>query len=155
MVRKEDNKDLPKNLYLEGARYRYRNPKGGERHWFPTGMSKAEALNAAIELNTKLVGMTSIVAKILGAPMFKHYAKEYLSRTKKSKKKPSTKKIIRNFVTQLIKEFDRPMAEITLEDISNFLDNQTGDMARQYRTRLMAIYRIPVAKGAVPENLPG
>lgn len=118
-------------------------------------MSKAEAINAAIELNTKLVGMTSIVAKILGAPMFKHYAKEYLSRTKKSKKKPSTKKIIRNFVTKLIKEFDRPMAEITLEDISNFLDNQTGDMARQYRTRLMAIYRIPVAKGAVPENLPG
>ena len=154
VARKVEHNDLPKNLYWDGGRFRYRNPQTGERTWLPTGTSKHEAVEAAIHLNAKLAPPVDIVAKILGTPDFSKAADEWILRVSESDKAANTKKQYSAVHKVLCKTFAGPITAITLRGIADFLDAQKPSMRNFYRLALVNIYGIAVAKGWVDENLP-
>ena len=153
--RKASNVDLPKNLYQEGGRYRYRNPTTGERTWFPTGTSRDSAIQAAIELNNKLLGQNDIVAQILGSPNFSVFADEHMKRVDADEKlKASTKKNIMFVINRFKRNFNKPIGQISLNETAEFLNGIPPKIRPQYRGRLIKIWAIAVAQGAVSENIP-
>ena len=152
VARKQEYKDLPKNLYYDGYRFRYRNPQTGERTWLPVETRKHEAVEAAIHLNAKLAPPVDIVAKILGTPDFTEAADEWISR--QSGKAANTVKQYRSIHGKLVQEFRGPITAIALRGIADFIESQKPSMRNFYRLALVNIYGIAVAKGWVDENLP-
>ena len=154
VARKQEYKDLPKNLYFDGYRFRYRNPQTGERTWLPVGTTEHEAKAAAIAANAELDPPTDLLAKILGTPDFSKAADEWILRVSESDKAANTKKQYGAVHKVLCKTFAGPINAITLRGIADFLDTQKPSMRNFYRLALVNIYGIAVAKGWVDENLP-
>ncbi len=152
VVRKQEYKDLPKNLYYDGYRFRYRNPQTGERTWFPVETRKHEAVEAAIHLNAKLCPPVDLIAKVMGTPDFTEAADEWISR--QSGKAANTVKQYRSIHGKLVQEFRGPITAITLRGIADFIESQKPSMQHFYRLALVEIYRIAVARGWVEDNLP-
>lgn len=151
VARKFEYKDLPKNLYFDNGRFRYRNPQTGERTWFPTETTKHEAVEAAIQLNARLAPRLDLIAKVLGSPQFGTFSALWLD--KRSGGRHSTLKQARSVCRNLDAAFDCSMIEVTLKDISDFLASHTPSMQKHYRAALVEIYKIAMSRGIVPDNL--
>jgi len=151
VARKIEYKDLPKNLYSNEGRFRYRNPLTGERTWFPAGTSKHAAVEAAIHLNAKLAPPVDLLAKVLGTPDFTEAADEWLARLEG--KAANTIKQYKAVHGKLVKEFRGPITAITLRGISDVIESQTPSMRNHYRIALVRIFDIAVARGWVEDNL--
>ena len=152
VARKIEYKDLPKNLYFDGSRFRYRNPQTGERTWFPIETTKHEAVEASIHLNAKLAPPISLVARVMGTPNFSEFSGEWLKR--QSTKSKSTRTQAKYTERALSKAFAGPITAVSLKNISDHLSKQTVHMQRHHRAALVEIYRIALARGAVEDNLP-
>jgi integrase len=151
VARKLEYKGLPKNLYFDDGRFRYRNPQTGERTRFPTETTKHEAIEAAIHLNARLAPRLDLIARVLGSPQFSEFTALWFERRADSSY--STRKQARSVQKNLDKAFDCSMIEVTLKDIASFLDSHTPSMQKHYRAALVEIYKIAMAKGIVSENL--
>jgi len=156
VVRKQEYKDLPKNLYFDSDRgaFRYRNPQTGDRTWFPVETTKMQAVEAAIHLNSQLAPPIDLVSKVLGTPDFCEFSRIWLQRIMESDKAKSTKKQYMSADRALTREFKGPITGITLKQIADFLNAQTPAMQKHYRAALVDIYRIAMARGVVADNLP-
>src|SRR5690606_29001611 len=78
--RSKKNRDLPDNLYVNAKGYYYRHPRTKVNHGM--GSDRARAIAAAKILNQRLVGVTDLVSKIIGAEtiskVIERFRDEYL-----------------------------------------------------------------------------
>ncbi len=143
-------RELPKNLYLDGNRYRYKMPDGSRPSM---GSDKEEAIQAAIELNTKLYGANPLVAKVMGSKSLRHYGDQWLAR-RKPNVKASTYKQSLSQVRLVCEGLPGPIFSISQSQIADFLDSQTDNQYAKLRKVLIELYRIAVAHGDIAENIP-
>lgn len=156
MRRNPNNVDLPPNLYpASRGGWKYINPVDKVPTYWPASASKAEAIAAALELNTVL-GQMSLAARVLGKGMtFKalfenHWAAICLYR----KWKPITEKHYRGMMKNVIAELPGTLDSLELLRVSEFIDSHPANMANRYRTMLIILFRWARGKGFMHiENL--
>jgi hypothetical protein len=152
--RKASNRTLPPNLYLGShGHYKYRRPDTGK--YYSLGTDRNEAVSAAKQLNSMLMSGRDLVEKVIGGScLFSNFIDQF-----ESKVMPE-----RNLAIQTINEYKRkfiyiikdlgkkPVDEISVLDIAEFLKQFPPVLSNRYRSLLSLIFKYAVAHGVCNDN---
>jgi len=155
--RSKKNKGLEPNLYArakgKAVYYEYQRPDTGKT--FGMGTNKAEAVDAARQLNSRLMHGQSLVQKVTGKASIESIADRYLEAEieKNPDIKESTKSNYRNQIKRIKKDLGS-LAVSTIETvhIAEFLDQLAGDSYRNHRRMLHAVMDFAISKGLIAHN---
>lgn len=153
--RNKNNKGLPPNLY-EGINgyYKYRRPDTGK--WHSIGKDRVKAISAAKQLNSMLLPGRDIVGKVINEPVqvFNTFLDRFEFELMPERKlavltiKEHKKKLV-----HIRKELgDKLIDELSIKEISEFLDKFPSVSSNRYRSLLIVIFKYAVAKGLCKEN---
>lgn len=155
--RKGGNKDLPANLYFHkhSKQFEYRNPISKDRFYF--GKNKQIAIEAAIELNAKLMpGDSDYVADVMGLSMTIDKWCDIFENQIMTKMKlaDETKKGYRRQLAMIKKHFkSKRMAEISVLEVASFLDSLPGVLSKRVRSLLILLFKYAISKGHCDINV--
>lgn len=154
--RNKANKGLPMNLYFDARRgtYRYRRPTDGK--WFQFGTDRGRAIDAAAQLNTTFLRGGDLVAEVLGettvtlGEFLATYEKDVLPPRELAK---ATLDLYAVRFKQIRAELgERPIDQITIRMIAEFLEPLTPRASNQARAILIDLFNHAAAKGLCPDN---
>jgi len=154
--RNKANKGLPMNLYFDARRgtYRYRRPTDGK--WFQFGTDRGRAIDAAAQLNTTFLRGGDLVAEVLGettvtlGEFLDTYEKDVLPPRELAK---ATLDLYAVRFKQIRAELaERPIDQITIRMIAEFLEPLTPRASNQARAILIDLFNHAAAKGLCPDN---
>ncbi|MDD0974929.1 phage integrase Arm DNA-binding domain-containing protein [Pseudomonas fontis] len=154
--RNKANKGLPQNLYFDARRgtYRYRRPTDGK--WFQFGTDRGNAIDAASQLNTTFLRGGDLVAAVLGekkvtlAEFLDTYERHVLPPRELAK---ATLELYAVRFKQIRAGLgQRPIDEITIRMVAEFLEPLTARASNQARAILIDVLNHAAAKGLCPDN---
>lgn len=153
--RKIKNRGLPPNLYENngGVSFKYRRPDTGT--WHGMGNDRQRAIQAAKQLNSRLMAGSDLVAGVLGETMTMHqFLVTYVTNILPGR---DLAKATLELYTIRIRQIDtamgaKPLDQITIKMIADFLDPMTPRAANQARAILVDVFKHAAAKGLVPDN---
>ncbi len=154
--RNKANKGLPMNLYFDARRgtYRYRRPTDGK--WFQFGSDRGRAIDAAAQLNTAFLRGGDLVAEVLGessvtlGEFLATYERDVLPPRELAK---ATLDLYAVRFKQIRAEFaERPIDQITIRMVAEFLEPLTPRASNQARAILIDLFNHAAAKGLCPDN---
>ncbi len=152
--RKRANKPLPDNLYPAngGKSYQYRHPVTGKYHGM--GVSRAQAIAAAKELNAMLVPDNDLVAKVLGNVTIRQHAKWWLENIAPEREyKKSTLEMYQVQMRKLNAAMgDRAVEDVDVQDLAQLLEKHSARTANQIRQVAVDLFRVAVSRGLRPDN---
>lgn len=154
--RKPANKSLPPNLYGPDSRgyYKYRHPRTKVDHGM--GNDRRKAIEAAHILNNRFLTAVDLVDRVLACdrPLLQFltvFENTILPEHKLSRQ------TLRDYKQKLriIKDAGWAKKEpddITVEDVSDFLDQFPATQSNRYRSLLIMIFKYVIAKGKGTKN---
>ncbi|MGO1500792.1 MAG: phage integrase Arm DNA-binding domain-containing protein [Marinobacter sp.] len=152
--RKRANKPLPDNLYPAngGKSYQYRHPTTGKYHGM--GVSRAQAIAAAKELNAMLVPDNDLVAKVLGHVTVRQHAKWWLENIAPEREyKKSTLEMYQVQMRKLNAAMgDKAVGDVDVQDLAKLLEDYSARTANQIRQVAVDLFRVAVSRGLRPDN---
>jgi integrase len=157
--RKRSNKNsgLAPNLYANRVNdtvyYRYKRPDNGK--WFPMGKNKAEANEAARQLNSRLMGGQGMVAEVIGSESLKAVVDRFrtLEVDNNSELSDSYKQVKGYKLNRINKDLGHlPIYTIETKHIAEFLNELEGDAYRQHRTVLLQVFDYAITQGLITHN---
>jgi hypothetical protein len=154
--RKADNKTLPPNLYEGTNKYfKYRRPDNGK--WYSMGCDRIKAVAAAKQLNSMLMVGRELVAKVTGSDtsiLFESFLDQFESKIMVQKNlAAATIKEYKNRLVHVRKQLGKkPIDEISVKEIADFLDIFPPKTSNKYRKFLMLIFKHAIAKGLCHDN---
>lgn len=152
--RKKSNQTLPINLYLgSNGHYKYRHPKTNKFHSMGTDRKKAVA--AAKQINYTLLQEKDLVVKVTGNPtIFNTFLDQFENAIVPEKElAAATVKYYNFLLVRIRKELGKKIIhEISVQDISEFLDQFSAKLSNKYRGCLSLIFKHAIAKGLLPDN---
>ena len=168
--RSHKNRDLPPNLYPfeKGGvvYYRYRNPQTRKMTYFPPGTTKAEAVDAAKQLNTLYAHGRNAIAAVMGhdkQTTVGGYIEHYLKRVLPGRRingHPLSPEYIKE-TTRILNRIAENLGprlllkDVTQKDLAFYLNAlPSAEAHNQHRTRLVKLYSHAVSDGIVSENVP-
>jgi len=152
--RKKANKTLPPNLY-EGVNghYKYRRPDTGKWHSF--GKDRPKAVAAAQQLNSMLMPGRDLVEKIMNnSTIFNDFLDQFESRLLPERGlAEETLKYYQKKLSHIRKHLgEKPVDEISVKEIAEFLDQFPPKTSNKYCTFLSLIFKYAVAQGHCVDN---
>lgn len=152
--RKRANKPLPDNLYPAngGKSYQYRHPVTGKFHGL--GVSRAQAIAAAKELNAMLMPDNDLVAKVLGHITIRQHAKWFIENIAPEREyKKSTLEMYQVQIRKLEASMgDVAVEEVSVQDLAQLLEKHSARTANQIRQVAVDLFRVAVSRGLRPDN---
>jgi len=153
--RSATNKALPPNLYSNngGESYRYRRPDTGK--WHGMGTDRQKAIQAAKQLNSLLMVGSDLVANVIGtgptvAEFLDIYERDILPPRELAK---ATMDLYRIRARQFREAFGgKPIDEVTIRQIAEYLDKMTPRSANQARAILVDVFNHAASKGLCTDN---
>ena len=151
-------KSLPPYLYVykRGAKsyFSYRHPKSGKL--FGMGSNRAEAIQAAQQLNSQLLEapVVDLVRKVMGgSKLFANLLDEFLI-IQNEKGLSAKNKKVREWRYQILRDQfgERAVMDITTQHIAEFLDTRTANVSNTLRSELKMIFDTAIAKGYLERN---
>jgi len=154
--RNKANKGLPQNLYFDARRgtYRYRRPTDGK--WFQFGDDRGRAIDAASQLNLAFLRGGDLVATVLGeesvtlGEFLGTYERNVLPARELAKATLDLYAVRFRQIRATLGE--RPVDQITIRMIAEFLEPLTARAANQARAILVDVFNHAAAKGLCPDN---
>lgn len=154
--RNKANKGLPINLYFDARRgtYRYRRPTDGK--WFQFGTDRCRAIDAAAQLNTTFLRGGDLVAEVLGETTVT--LGEFLATYERDVLPPrELAKATLDLYAVRFKQIraglaERPIDQITIRMVAEFLEPLTARASNQARAILIDLFNHAAAKGLCPDN---
>ena len=154
--RNKNNKGLPPNLY-EGIHgyYKYRRPDTGK--WHSIGKDRVKAISAAKQLNSILLPGRDLVDKVINNEAVGAFG-TFLDRFEFEllPKRNLAELTLKDYKKKLIhirKALGEKITdELSVQDISTFLDTFPSIASNRYRSLLLLIFRYAVSKGVCKEN---
>ena len=172
--RNSGNNDLPSNLTYtlrkggkrDGQKYyMYKHPVSGKKHGM--GYDKAEAVEAAKEVNAVLGVGSNLVSRVTGNVYSNTTLGQFIDKfinnilpARRIKGQPLSAAYIRESkrIFGKIAEglgANRPMASIQQKELSSYLNTiESADASNQHRIRLIQLWRHAMSDEVVSENLP-
>jgi len=154
--RNKANKGLPMNLYFDARRgtYRYRRPTDGK--WFQFGNDRGRAIDAAAQLNITFLRGGDLVSEVLGettvtlGEFLAIYERDVLPPRELAK---ATLDLYAVRFRQIRAELaERPIDQITIRMVAEFLEPLTPRASNQARAILIDVLNHAAAKGLCPDN---
>ena len=154
--RNKANKGLPQNLYFDARRgtYRYRRPTDGK--WFQFGSNRAQAIDAAKQLNLEFMAGADLVARVQGRQQ--DLFTGFLDQFERDILPPrELARATLDLYAVRFRQFrawwpDAVVDGITTRMMAERLDALTPRAANQSRALLIDIFNHAVAKGMCPDN---
>lgn len=152
--RRPKNRALPPNLYPtnRGRSFMYRHPVTGR--WHGMGSIKAQAIEAAKELNALLMAENDLVGKVLGqVTVSKHVEWFFENVAPEREYKPSTLEMYQVQARKLTAAMgDVPVEEVSVQDMAELLEKYSARSANQIRQVTVDIFRVAISRGLRTDN---
>lgn len=152
--RKRINKPLPPNLYSNNncTTYRYRHPHTGQ--FFGMGSDRSKAIRDAKELNAVLMVACDNIARVLGQETLDdHIDWFYREIIPEREYAANTLGMYKVNISKLRKRFGKTaVIDITVQDISKLLEEQTVRASNQLRQVAVDIFKVAMSRGICETN---
>jgi integrase len=155
--RSKKYRGLETNLYASEKNgtvyYRYRRPD--TRKEFPMGTNRAEAQDAARQLNARLMDGAGLAAKVMGSNSLGAVVERFkASEVDKDPDIAESTKREKGYRLNRIKKGLGHLAIVTIETkhIAQFLNTLTNDAYRQHRSVLSQIFDYAITQGLIRHN---
>lgn len=154
--RKPANKSLPPNLYGPDSRgyFKYRHPRTKVDHGM--GNDRRKAIEAARILNDRFMTATDLVDRVLATdrPLLQFITVFENTILPDHKLRPATLKDYKQKLRTIKEEAwaKKEPDDITIGDISDFLDRFPPTQSNRYRSLLGMMFRYAIAKGKATKN---
>lgn len=154
--RNKSNSGLPSNLYFDKRRKTYRYRRASDGKWFPFGTDRLQAIDAAKQLNLEYMKGRDLVALVMNestmtlAAYIEQYRREILPKRELAK---GTLELYAVHFRKIIKALgEKPIIEITVKIVADFLRGSTPRSSNQVRALLMNVFTHAIADGLIPDN---
>lgn len=165
-------RDLPQNLHPQVKKgvtyYRYRVPSHikAEKREIPLGSNKAQAIDAARQLNQEYGVGASLVSRAMAAidginkdfsAFLTRFERDILPR-RKVKGEPLSPRTLQAY-KQVIAQYREKWGHLTFDEIqqahiADHLNSLTPESATTHRSKLIVIWKYAISDGLTSENLP-
>lgn len=147
---------LPPNLVFDicNGQYRYKRVDNGTFHWM--GRDKNKAIQAAKQLNSMYMMGQDLVAKVSGEFVTlqkfleEHFVPKHLPARKLARQ--TLYEYSNKIVYIKNKLGKKPIQDIHVRDIADFLSSYTPTQANRYRSLLNLIFQYAIADGFAEDN---
>lgn len=130
----------------------YRHPVSGR--WHGMGSNKAQAIEAAKELNALLMAENDLVGKVLGqVTVTKHIEWFFENVVPEREYKPRTLEMYQVQARKLsVSMGDVPVEEVSVQDLAELLEKYSARSANQIRQVAVDIFRVAMSRGLRTDN---
>ncbi|WP_425914642.1 tyrosine-type recombinase/integrase [Pseudomonas sp. GWSMS-1] len=154
--RKKSNSGLPSNLYFDIRRKTYRYRRATDGKWYPFGTDRLKAIDAAKQLNLEYMKGRDLVALVMGESTMTlaAYIEQYRTTIlPKRELKKGTLDLYAVHFRKINKALgQKPINEITVRIVADFLRDSTPRSSNQVRALLMNVFTHAIADGLIPDN---